>query len=185
MCVIAVGPARAAAPAGVTDVSVTVHTNPDGRSFAVDDTTYTSMQMFTWTTGSVHTLSTWSPQGGGGTHYVWSDWSDGGAMSLGITASGNQTHTASFDLQCLLAMSNGEGGGTVTPPSAWCDSADVVEIHATADSGYRFDRWTGTGTGSYMGPDSVATIVMGSGVTETAVFRSLLGVAATRLVVLS
>ena len=46
-------------------VSVTVGTNPsDFISFSVDSVSYTSTQTFIWVTGSVHSISTTSPQGG-------------------------------------------------------------------------------------------------------------------------
>src|SRR5437762_10137168 len=39
-----------------TTVRVTVKTNPAGRSFTVDGTTYTATQTFSWVSGSSHTI---------------------------------------------------------------------------------------------------------------------------------
>jgi hypothetical protein len=62
--------------------SVTVQTNTPGVPFLVDDTTNTTAQIFTWTTGSTHTIGTnLSEAGRPGTRYGWSNWSDGGARS--------------------------------------------------------------------------------------------------------
>jgi hypothetical protein len=79
-------------------VSITVDTSPAGLSFSVDGTTYTSSQVFSWTTGSSHTIQTTSAQAGpAGLQYVFASWSDGGAISHGLTAPATSTsYTASF-----------------------------------------------------------------------------------------
>ena len=84
--------------------------NPAGRSFTVDGTAYTTAQTFTWTPGSSHTIATSSPQSGGtGVQYVWSSWSDGGAISHTITPTTNATYTADFTTQYYLTMNAGTG----------------------------------------------------------------------------
>jgi hypothetical protein len=151
--------------------SVTIQTNPTGRSFTVDGTTYTTTQAFSWTPGSSHTIATTTPQSGGtGTQYVWSDWSDGGAMSHTITApSAGTTYTANFTTQYYLTMVAGTGG-TVTPASGWYNSAQSVQIQAYASGGYSFAGWVGSGPGSYSGAVNPAAAIMNGTVTETASF---------------
>src|SRR5205085_6662337 len=98
-------------------VQVTVQTNLAGLSFAVDGTTYTSAQTFSWQPGSSHTIATTSPQSGGaGVRYVWTNWSGGGAISHTVTPTINKTYTANFGTQYYLTMSHNTGG-TVTPAS--------------------------------------------------------------------
>ncbi len=81
----------------VTPVQVSVQTNPTGRSFTVDGTAYTATQTFSWVPGSTHNISTTSPQSGGpGTQYVWSSWSDGGAISHTVSPTSALTYTATF-----------------------------------------------------------------------------------------
>src|SRR5206468_4230388 len=46
-------------------IRVTVQTNPIGRSFTVDGTTYTAAHRFSWVPRSSHTIATTSPQSGG------------------------------------------------------------------------------------------------------------------------
>jgi subtilisin family serine protease len=78
-------------------VQVSVQTNPAGRSFTVDGTTYVGTQTFTWAQGSSHTIGTTSPQSGGdGTQYVWSGWSDGGDITHTVAPSSDTTYTANF-----------------------------------------------------------------------------------------
>ena len=78
-------------------VNITVQTNPAGRTFTVDGVTYNSTQTFNWQSGAAHTIGTTSPQtASNGTQYVWSNWSDGGAISHTVSPTGNVTYTANF-----------------------------------------------------------------------------------------
>ena len=151
-------------------VQVTVQTNPVGRTFSVDGTPYTSAQVFSWQPGSSHTVATTSPQSGGtGVQYVWKSWSDSGSISHTIAPTTNKTYTVTFTTQYYLTMSAGTGG-TVTPVSGWKNSGAAVSISARRANGYSFTNWTGTGTGSYSGANSSASITMGGPITETGTF---------------
>ena len=86
-------------------IPVTVQGNPAGVSFSVDGTTYTTAQGFNWTSGSQHTLATTSPQGTG-TQYVFTSWSDGGAISHTVSPTSATTYTANF------SASSGGGRGS-------------------------------------------------------------------------
>jgi hypothetical protein len=151
-------------------VQVTVQTNPAGRSFSVDGTPYTAAQSFSWQPGSSHTIVTTSPQSGGtGVRYVWSNWSDRGAISHTVAPTTNKTYTANFNKQYFLTMTHGTGG-TVTPSSGWRGNGTTVSIGATPASGYSFSNWSGSGTGSFSGTTNPASITMGGPITETASF---------------
>lgn len=158
---------------GASTVQVTVQTNPAGRSFTVDSTTYTSAQMLTWTSGSSHTISTTSPQSGAsGTRYVWSNWSDSGAISHTVAPTSGATYTANFATQFFLTMNAGSGG-IVAPASNWFNSGQVVNITATPNSGFGFSGWTGTGSGSFTGFTNPSSVAMNGPITETASFSAI------------
>jgi Divergent InlB B-repeat domain len=157
-------------PTPTATVQVTVQTNPVGRTFSVDGRTYSSTQTFTWASSSSHTIATTSPQSGGtGVRYVWTRWSDSGAMSHTVAPTTNKTYTATFRKQFYLTMSHGTGG-TVRPASGWRVSGATVSITATPSSGYHFTNWTGNGTGSYSGTANPSSITMGAPISETATF---------------
>ena len=65
-------------------------------------------------------------------------------------------------------------GGTVTPSSGWKNAGTTVSINATPTNNtqvsYAFTGWTGTGTGSYSGTNSSASITMSGPITEMAAF---------------
>jgi hypothetical protein len=146
-----------------TYVSVTVQANSTGRSFGVDGANYTKAQTFSWVSGSRHTIATSSPQNGGtGIQYVWSNWSDGGALSHIVSPTNGTTYTANFTTQYFLTMNAGTGGG-VSPASGWYDSGTSVPIAAATNTCNSFSGWTGSGSGSYTGTNNPAGVVMDGG----------------------
>jgi len=151
--------------------NATITTNPTGLSFSVDGQPYSNQQTFSWIPGSSHTLSTTSTQGGtAGILYLWNTWSDGGANSHTIiTPSGSASYTANFNTQYYLTMNAG-AGGSVTPTSTWYNAGQNVPIDATPNDGYVFDKWVGTGTGSYSGTTKLNSITMNGPITQSATF---------------
>ena len=153
---------------------MTVQTALAGLAFTVDGTSYSSTQTFSWASGSSHTIATTSPQSGGtGIQYVWTKWSDGGAISHTVAPTTNKTYTATFKTQYFLTMTHGTGG-TVKPTSGWRNTGSAVSISATPTNNtqvsYSFGGWTGTGTGSYSGTNNPASITMNGPITENAAF---------------
>ena len=117
-----------------------------------------------------HTIATTSPQSGGtGVRYVWTNWSDGGAISHTVAPTTNKTYTATFGKQYYLTMTHGTGG-TVTPTSGWRNSGTAISISATPSSGYSFATWNGSGVGSYSGTNNPASITINGPITENSAF---------------
>ena len=141
-----------APPAG--RISVTLQTNPLGRSFTVDGTSYTGTQTLYWVPGSTHTIATATQSGGSGTQYVWSSWSDAGALSHSVMPSTPVVYTANFTTQYLLTTNIAPAGsGTVTasPASAsgYYDSGTAVQLTAAAIGGSNtFIGWGGDLSGN-------------------------------------
>jgi regulation of enolase protein 1 (concanavalin A-like superfamily) len=160
------------APTPSWTIPITVQTNPAGLSFTVDGNTYNAAQTFSWTPGSNHTIATTSPQNGGaGVRFVWQNWSGGGTISQTVAPTTKTTYTAKFGTQYYLTTGHGTGG-TVSPASGWKSNGAVVSITATPNSGYTFSGWTGSGTGSYSGTNTPASITMSGPISETAAFTS-------------
>ncbi|MBL8173942.1 MAG: hypothetical protein JNK48_04690, partial [Bryobacterales bacterium] len=134
-----------------TGASITVTTNPIGRTFTVDGTPYSSTQVFNWTPGSQHTIATSSPQSSGGTRYTFSNWSDAGAISHSITTPASATtYTASFTTQYLLTTAvspNGSGTITASPSSGDGYYNAGASVQLTASSA-NFQNWSGDLTGA-------------------------------------
>jgi hypothetical protein len=149
----------------------TVQTSPSELSFAVDGIPYTGPQTFPWVSGSSHIISTDSPQGSGGTRRVFSNWSDGGAMSHSVTAPASPTiYTANFDTQYQLIIAvSPPGAGSITAnpvsPDGYYNSGTPVQLTATASAGYQFGAWSGACSGA-----GLCEVSMTEGKTVTATF---------------
>ncbi len=90
-----------------------------------------------------------------------------------VTPSAHVTTAVSFATQYYLTTSaNPSADGTVSPASGWYASGAAVTISATANAGYVFSSWSGTGTGSYSGTAASTSITMSSAITEIANFAA-------------
>jgi hypothetical protein len=142
-------------------VPTTITTNPAGLLVSVDGGTATAAPLVeNWVPGSSHTITTTSPQAGGaGVQYVWSNWSDSGAISHSVTVPSSPTrYTASFTTQYqLTTQASPSADGTVTPASGgYYAGGTSIPVTATANAGFQFNNWTSTG-GSFGSTTSPST----------------------------
>jgi uncharacterized repeat protein (TIGR02543 family) len=151
----------------LSPINVVVQSNPAGRTFTVDGVPYTGSQAFVWSATDPHTLATAATQGDTATRFNFANWSDGGGLSHGVAPLGDTAFTVNYSTQYFLTMDTGNGNGTVSPASNWFNAGQAVVVSATADPGYNFGGWTGTGAGSYSGPNNPATVTMNAPVRET------------------
>ncbi len=153
-------------------LTITFNTNPTGLLFKVDGITYSTPQIFNWTAGSSHVITSDSMQSGvTGTRYLWNSWTNATKLTDTIAPLVNTTYTANFTTQYYLTMI-ANSGGTVTPPSGWYNRNQKVTITATPDQQFRFVSWSGFGSGSgaYSGTNNPAEVTMDSPISETANF---------------
>jgi hypothetical protein len=137
-------------------ISVSVNSDPTGRSLSIDGATFTSSQQVVWTAGTSHTLAAPSPQAiSSATQYVRRSWSDGGTISHSVTPSSAATFTATFVKQYLLTTAafppgSGSVSPSVTTSDGYYDEGTSPELTALPSAGCTFLSWAGdlTGTGS-------------------------------------
>ncbi len=156
---------------------ITIQTNPTGLQFSVDGgAAQTALQTLSLAPGT-HTIAVVTTQvGATGTQYVFASWSDGGTASHSITVTGSAaTYTASFTTQYQLTTSAAPAaGGTVTPAAgAYYNSGTVVNLSATAASGYQFSNWTGSVAAAN---SASTTVTMSAPETVSANFTALTGI---------
>jgi Divergent InlB B-repeat domain/S-layer homology domain/Putative binding domain, N-terminal len=136
--------------------SFTVATNPAGLGVVVDGASFaTSPQSFPWLSGTSHSIGVNSPQTAGAVRNVFTGWNDGGAQSHLVTATTPATYTATFQSAYLLSTSvNPPNAGTIQLAPASLDgyyaSGTIVQLTATAGTGYQFANWAGDTAGSTM-----------------------------------
>ena len=159
-------------------VAVTMQSNPAGQLFTVDGTTYTTTQIFSWVAGSPHTIAAANMQAGAvGTQYIWSAWSDGGAISHTVSPTTSTTFTANFSTQYFLTTAASPvAGGSINPPSGWYTSGASVSVSAAANSGYQFTGFTG---GAVSGTTTPQSVTINGPVTVTAAFAAATAVTVT------
>jgi len=168
----------------ITPVSVTVATNPSGLMFTADGQSYQAPHAFSWSPGSVHTLSASSPQTTASGTWTFSSWSSNvtnGSLTVGssaetVTATFTQTAPVQYMLSATASPTS-QGSLSVSPPASdgsysngtyagHYNAGTVVQITATPDPGYVFLKFEG-GISSTSNPVSVT---MSSAIDTTAIF---------------
>ncbi|MCD6097749.1 hypothetical protein J7K18_02535 [bacterium] len=152
---------------------ITVHLENDFGygPMVVDGDTIMTPFITGWVPGSEHILEAVDPIEYGAIRYVFDHWSDGGERVHSVVVTTlDTTFTAYFNREYYLDIISdygspyGEGwyaeGGYAT---FGVDSIDV-----TGTIRYIFQGWTGTGDGSYTGPDASHTVVMNNPIVEEA-----------------
>jgi hypothetical protein len=66
--------------------------------------------------------------------------------------------------------SNAATAGTISPTSYWSDAGQQIRISAVANSGWQFEIWNGSGTGSYSGALNSIIVTINSPTVEYATF---------------
>jgi len=61
-------------------------------------------------------------------------------------------------------------GGSVTPSSPWAAAGSTFQFYENPQAGWKFEGWTGSGTGSYSGPLEEATVLVTGPIFENATF---------------
>ncbi|MFN7919931.1 MAG: SBBP repeat-containing protein [Bryobacteraceae bacterium] len=93
---------------GAAPVSVTVATNPPGRSVIVDGRMVTTTPAtFSWQPGTGHSLDANSPQVDNSLHYAFASWSQGGSAQQVLTAgSSSVTYTSTYSVTPCSYVTN-------------------------------------------------------------------------------
>ena len=94
----------------------------------------------------------------------------GPTAALTTSSSYTVTFASTFAVDVVAGVGGSVSGGRGT---LWLAGGTLAAFTATASSNYAFGGWTGTGAGSYTGPDPVANVTVGGAITETASFFPL------------
>ena len=162
--------------AGCQVATVSLQTSPLGLAVSVGGTPDVAPVSGQYSVGSSVAIGTSSPQAGPtGTQYVFSKWSDGGAITHNITVPGvGATYTATAVFTTQYQLNTGvspAGGGTVSAASGgFYNAGSTVTLTATPATGYIFSGWTG----NVASPSSASTrIVMSSPQSVVANFTAI------------
>jgi hypothetical protein len=128
--------------------AVTLQTSPAGLAVKFNSSAFSAAPVTASLTGGTsQTIAAQSPQlGTFGMQYVWTGWSDGGALSHTITVpASNTTYTANFKTQYeLFTGVSPSATGTVSVTSGtYFDANTNAAITAAPAAGFRFASWSG------------------------------------------
>ncbi len=147
-----------------------------GTVLAVDGAGYSRSDLpkaFKWVSGETHSFE-WASHvsGASGVRHLWQSTSGlTTAQSGQLTVNCNGHVLATYRTQYYLTVqASPSGGGSVSPESGWHDPGSTVAISATPASGYVFQTWVGSGSDSYSGTSSTASVTMNGPIVETAYF---------------
>ena len=161
---------------------VFVGSNRPGLEFRVDNSTYSQTQVFNWDLNSTHNFTAVSPQGAGNIRYVFQSWSNNGDSSQNVNITANTSeYTVNYKVQykLLTLLQPSQIPATITGGNTFHDSATTANISISPlevqynGKTYWFQRWQGTGNGSYTGPLPNAQVTMNEVIVETAVWDTI------------
>ena len=99
--------------------------------------------------------------------------------SIRGTFSGGSVLQATYDHQFYLRLIAGPSqGGSVVNSTGWYGSGTAVQLSASANTGWRFEGWSGSGDGAYTGPLNRSSVQTNGPVVENATFYPGLQIAA-------
>ncbi|MCC6865123.1 MAG: T9SS type A sorting domain-containing protein [Ignavibacteria bacterium] len=162
---------------------INVNANRNHLQVKVDNSNYTGSALFNWDINATHTLAAITPQVSGSTRWVFTNWSDNGDTSHVITVSANTTnYTCNYKTQFKLISSVSPGGipVTISGGNTFYDSASTAVIAPSPlqltynGKEYYFQRWNGTGNGSYSGTNPNVTIQhMNNVIVQSAIYDTI------------
>ena len=150
-----------------------------GLQYKIDGSSYSSNRMFTWNIGSQHLLQSVTPQTFGSTRYLFQSWSNSGPDSQTVTINAaTNYYTVNYKTQfkVITTLTPSDIPATITGGNSFYDSATAASISISPlqvqyqGFTYYFQRWEGTGNGSYTGINPSPQITMFNPVVENAVW---------------
>jgi len=163
---------------------VSVNSNRPDRylQFKIDNQVYTAGQYNTWDLNAPHTLSAVSPQTIASNRFIFRSWSDGGDTSHVANITPQITsYVVNYGIQFKLLTNIQPSAipAVITGGNTYYDSASnaglsisPVQLQYNNQTWY-FQRWQGTGAGSYTGPNATVQIPMNGVVVEAAIWDTI------------
>lgn len=161
---------------------INVSANRPNLQFAVDAQAYTGLRLFSWNLNSQHQIAAVSPQTFGSTRYAFDHWSDNGDSSHSINVGTSTTdYTVYYKTQFKIIGQVTPGGipSTVVGGNLFYDSSTVVTISVNPfqvqynGQTWYFNRWQGSGSGSYTGTEPSPQVTMNGVLVQQAIFDTI------------
>jgi Divergent InlB B-repeat domain len=117
----------------------------------------------TWTDAAPYSFS--NPLAGSSSSERWA--TDSAMSTLSAPGSIIATYNHQYYVTTAVAPAS---GGSISGGSGWFNSGAPFQSAASANSGWQFEGWTGSGQGFYSGSDISASVIVNAPLMETATF---------------
>jgi len=117
----------------------------------------------TWTDAAPYSFS--NPLAGSSSSERWA--TDSATSTLSAPGSIIATYNHQYYVTTAVAPAS---GGSISGGSGWFNSGAPFQSVASANSGWQFEGWTGSGQGFYSGSDISASVIVNAPLMETATF---------------
>lgn len=161
---------------------VSVNANRVNLKYAVDGQEFTGLKFYVWDLNAQHVLSAVSPQVFASYRYLFNNWSDNGDSSHTVTINTNtSSYICNYKTQFKIIAQLSPGGipSTVVGGNLFYDSASTVTISVNPSQvqyngqTWYFNRWIGSGNGSYTGTNPSPQVTMYQVLVQQAVFDTI------------
>ena len=149
-------------------ITSTLFGKADSFSVAISPTTYWLDEGASWTLTNPLSGSS------AGERWFTNQSSVSGTVSSTTALSPVFVHQFYVDLE-----SNPVAGGSTTPASDWFNVGQQIQISTVPDSGWQFENWNGSGSGSYSGTVNQSNVTVNSLIVENAAFHPGLNISAS------
>jgi hypothetical protein len=150
--------------------------------YKIDNVEYNYPKFFIWDIGSAHNLAPVQPQSFGSTRFVFHSWQHGGDSVQTVTIGANPTnYIINYKIQFKLITNLNPAGipVTVNGGNLYYDSTTTASLSPTPlevqynNKTYWFQRWEGTGNGSYTGTQPNIQLQMHNVIIQTAFYDTI------------
>lgn len=162
---------------------VEVGTNRGGVPFIVNGNNHSSTQLYSWNIGSNQTLEAAEMHTVANTRYVFENWSNGVTTNQQVVTvnSSISEYRANYKTQFRILSGVNPAGlpVTVVNGNAFHDSAASVTVTVNPTQVehngrmYYFNRWFGSGEGSYNGPNVSFDVELSNPINQIAIFDTI------------
>lgn len=158
------------------DVVFVTLENDFGYGFIISDgDTHSSPYVSGWVPSESYEICAISPQVFDMTRFVFDSWDHGGGICNSVVPISDTVFTANFNKEYMLELVSDHG---TTYGGGWYAEGATATfgVNSIEEPGggirYVFLGWTGSGTGSYTGTDSSATVTMNNPIIEEAEWQT-------------
>ena len=140
---------------------------------SLSNATLTTDQRLLWVDSGTSWIATLS-LGGSNSSTRWK-----ASTATGIVSSPEPVRLSYRQQYYVVFDTSESNGGSSGIPTGWYNGSEAVILNPSTNSGWKFENWNGSGSGSYSGNQSGKSLTIMGPITETAIFYPGLNISVT------